>query len=144
MREPYEIYTVSRMQNMAQLCNDAYFVTNILCRYVFGIFTFSALGVECPPVEGLSICLYLDVQVISYICNAMLGSSFGFPRLDMFPNLAHALFNINHRRVALNCVAPQQQITTTEQITLWMCLSKSEWDTAKTEFWGIGIWKTFV
>ena len=48
MREPWEIYTASRMQNMMQIREkNFYFVTKIIFRN-FVIFTLGALGVESP------------------------------------------------------------------------------------------------
>ena len=47
MREPSEMHTASRMQNLVQIrAQNAYFVTKVFVRFVF--VTFRALGVESP------------------------------------------------------------------------------------------------
>ena len=49
MREPWEMYAASRMQNMAQIRkSNAYSETNIAFSFFFVVFTFEALGVESP------------------------------------------------------------------------------------------------
>ena len=64
MREPLEIVTASRIQNMVEIRKkNTYFVTKLLFR-IFGNSSFGALGVESPHGGAINATLYYIILLI--------------------------------------------------------------------------------